>query len=91
MWLRFYQLEKVGNIVPTGWRFGFDDWWLDENGLIMKAPEFPILAGQYFVTDGEEHFSLLTIEQQDAEGKQAWSLTDDKTIGDVTHGPCRSA
>ena len=39
----------------------------------------------------EENISLLTVEKPDAEGKQAWSLTDDKTIGDVTHGPCRSA
>ena len=55
-------------MAPAGWRFDIDDWWLDENGLIMKAPEFPIPAGQYFVTNGEEHFSLLTIEDPDAEG-----------------------
>ena len=41
VWLRFYQtLQKAGNIAPAGWRFDIDDWWLDENGLIMKAPEF---------------------------------------------------
>ena len=39
----------------------------------------------------EENISLLTVEEADADGKQAWSLNDDKTIGDVTHGPCRSA
>ena len=78
-------------MAPAGWRFDIDDWWLDENGLIMKAPEFPIPAGQYFVTNGEEHFSLLTIEEPDAEGKQSWSLSDDKTLANVTHGPCRSA
>mgnify|MGYP001159927631 FL=1 len=92
VWLRFYQrLQKAGNIAPSGWRFDIDDWWLDENGLIMKAPEFPIPAGQYYVTNGEENISLLTVEQPDAEGRQAWSLSDDKTIEDVTHGPCRSA
>ena len=92
VWLRFYQaLQKAGNIAPAGWRFDIDDWWLDENGLIMKAPEFPIPAGQYYVTNGEENISLLTVEQPDADGKQAWSLSDDKTISDVTHGPCRSA
>ena len=92
VWLRFYQaLQKAGNIAPAGWRFDIDDWWLDENGLIMKAPEFPIPAGQYYVTNGEKNISLLTVEEPDAEGKQAWTLTDDKTIGDVTHGPCRSA
>ena len=58
VWLRLYQtLQKAGNLAPAGWRFDIDDWWLDENGLIMKAPEFPIPAGQYFVTNGEEHFS----------------------------------
>lgn len=92
VWLWWYQtLKRAGNIAPAGWRFDIDDWWLDENGLIMKAPEFPMPAGQYYVTNGEEHISLLSVEQPDAEGKQAWSLSDDKTIADVTHGPCRSA
>ena len=92
VWLRLYQaLQKAGNIAPAGWRFDIDDWWVDENGLIMKAPEFPIPPGQYYVTNGEGNISLLTVEEPDAEGKQAWTLTDDKTIGDVTHGPCRSA
>ena len=92
VWLRLYQaLQKAGNIAPAGWRFDIDDWWLDENGLIMKAPEFPIPAGQYYVTNGEGNISLLTVEEPDGEGKQGWTLTDNKTIGDVTHGPCRSA
>ena len=92
VWLRFYQaLQKAGNITPSGWRFDIDDWWLDENGLIMKAPKFPMPAGKYYVTNGEEHISLLSVEKPDADGKQAWSLSDDKTIANVTHGPCRSA
>ena len=92
VWLRLYQsLQKAGNIAPSGWKFDINDWWLDENGLIMKSPEFPIPAGQYYVTNGEQHFSLLTIQHPDAAGKQAWSLSNDKTIRNVTHGPCRSA
>ena len=92
VWLRFYQLlQKAGNIAPSGWRFDIDDWWLDENGLIMKAPEFPMPAGEFYVTNGEENISLLTVEKPDEEGKQAWSLSDGKTIAEVTHGPCRSA
>ena len=91
VWLRFYKLlQKAGNIAPAGWRFNIDDWWLDENGLIMKAPEFPMPAGKYYVTNGEEHISLLTVEPPDTTGKQAWSLSDNKTIANVTHGPCRS-
>ncbi|XDZ65665.1 hypothetical protein AB8880_12195 [Alphaproteobacteria bacterium LSUCC0684] len=57
----------------------------------MKAPDFPISPGKYLVTNGEDHASLLTIEQPDKDGKQKWSLSDGKTIGNVTHGPCRSA
>lgn len=91
VWLRFYKLlQKAGNIAPAGWRFNIDDWWLDENGLIMKAPEFPMPAGKYYVTNGEEHISLLTVEPPDTTGTQAWSLSDNKTIANVTHGPCRS-
>lgn len=92
VWLRFYQtLQKAGNIAPSGWHFDIDDWWLDENGLIMKTPEFPMPAGKYYVTNGEEHISLLTVEKPNGDGKQSWSLSDDKTIANVTHGPCRSA
>jgi len=92
VWLRLYKLlRKAGNIAPAGWRFDIDDWWLDENGLIMKAPDFPISPGKYLVTNGEEHASLLTIEPPDKDGKQNWSLSDGKNIGNVTHGPCRSA
>jgi len=91
VWLRFYKLlQKAGNIAPAGWRFNIDDWWLDENGLIMKAPEFPMPSGKYYVTNGEEHISLLTVDPPDSKGKQTWSLSDNKTIADVTHGPCRS-
>ena len=92
VWLSFYKiLRRAGNIAPSGWRFDIDDWWLDENGLIMKAPEFPIPAGKYLVTNGEDHVAMLTIEEPDQDGKQNWSLNDGKTIGNVTHGPCRSA
>ena len=91
VWLRFYKLlQKAGNIAPAGWRFNINDWWLDENGLIMKAPEFPMPSGKYYVTNGEEHISLLTVDPPDSKGKQTWSLSDGKTIADVTHGPCRS-
>ena len=83
--------DPVKWIAPAGWRFDIDDWWLDENGLIMRAPEFPISVGQYYVTNGEDHISLLTIGAPDKDGKQAWSLSDGKTLKDVTHGPCRSA
>ena len=92
VWLRLFdKLRRLDFVGPSGWKFDIDDWWLDENGLLMKAPEFPMPAGQYLVTDGEENVSILTVEEADAGGEQAWSLSDGKTIADVTHGPCRSA
>ena len=57
----------------------------------MRAPEYPISAGQYHVTNGENHISPLTNDTPDKDGKQDWSLSDGKTRKDVTHGPCRSA
>ena len=54
VWLRFYKLlRQADNIAPAGWRFNIDDWWLDANGLIMRAPEFPISGGQYYITNGK--------------------------------------
>ncbi len=92
VWLRLFdKLRDRDFIGPSGWKFDMDDWWLDENGLLMKAPVFPIPAGQYLVTNGEENVSILTVEEPDAAGAQAWSLSHDMTIADVTHGPCRSA
>ena len=92
VWLRLYQtLRKAGNIAPAGWRFDIDDWWLDENGLIMKAPDFPLPAGKYLVTDGEENAAVLTVAAPDAAGQQAWSLSHDARLQDVTHEKCRSA
>lgn len=92
VWLRLYKmLAKAGNVAPAGWKFDIDDWWLDENGLIMKAPEFPMPAGQYLVTNGEDLAAELTIEGPDADGRQAWSLSHGRVLKDVTHGPCRSA
>ena len=91
--VRLKQYEKLRRLGfgPSGWRFDADDWWLDENGLIMKAPEFPIPAGEYLVTNGEKNVTVLTVGEPDAGGRQRWSLGDGMTLGDVTHGPCRSA
>ena len=83
-------MRKAGGRGPTGWVFDEDDWWLDENGLLMHPPEFPMPAAQFFVTDGESGVGLLTVEPPDANGRQAWALSEGITIGTVTHGPCRS-
>ena len=87
---QFAKLERLG-FGPAGWRFDADDWWLDENGLIMKAPDFPLPPGEYLVTNGETNVSTLAIAAPDATGAQGWTLSDGLTAADVTHGPCRSA
>jgi hypothetical protein len=70
---------------PDGWKFDVNDWWVEEHGLIMPPPSFPVPVGRYVVTGGRETTTVLNI----AEGG-AWTL-DDGTLYDVTHLPCRSA
>jgi hypothetical protein len=45
------------------------DWWLEEHGLIMEKPDFPLPVGKYMVTGDREVTTELTI----AEGNK-WSL-----------------
>jgi hypothetical protein len=71
---QFAALEKNDGVAPAGWKFSRDDWWLEEHGLIMEAPEMGVLAGRYMLTvDGD-----------------SWSLDSGATLDDVTHRPCRS-
>jgi hypothetical protein len=85
VWLKQYSKEIVDNKAPAGWTFDKDNWWLEEHGLIMEAPEFPLTAGRYLVTGGRMTTTGLTV---DAEGN--WML-DEGSLYDVTHLPCRSA
>lgn len=92
VWLNSY--EKLINnrgTAPAGWQFDGDDWWLEEHGLIMEAPDFPMPAGRYVVTGDRETTSILTVHAPDASGEQKWELADDATIYDVTHLRCRAA
>jgi hypothetical protein len=92
VWASDYQdLVKNGGMAPDGWQFDGSAWWLEEHGLIMEAPSFPLPPGQYVVTGGREVTQVLTVEPPDASGKQAWSLADGATIYDVTHLGCRAA
>ncbi len=84
-------LVANGGVAPKGWRFDAGSWWLEEHGLIMEAPSFPLPAGDYVVTGGRETTSVLTVDPPDAAGRQAWSLADGATIYDVTHLRCRAA
>lgn len=87
VWLRDYEskLEKNGNEAPAGWTFSPNDWWLEEHGLIMETPTFPVPPGRYLVTGGRSVTTGLTIGQ---DGR--WKL-DEGTLYDVTHLPCRAA
>lgn len=72
-------------MAPAGWKFDENDWWLEEHGIIMESPTFPLAAGRYLVTGGRWVTTVLEVE----EGGR-WNLRDGK-LYDVTHLPCRSA
>lgn len=87
----YAKLLANGGRAPKGWQFDPASWWLEEHGLIMEAPQFPMPAGAYVVTGGREATAVLTVEPADAEGHMAWSLSDGATVYDVTHLGCRAA
>ena len=92
VWLKnFEQLLSSGGVAPANWVFDPGDWWLDENGLIMEKPAFPLPPGQYLVTGRRATTAILTVYPADKEGVQAWELGNRATIYDVTHLKCRSA
>jgi hypothetical protein len=71
--------------TPSGWTLDPTDWWLEEHGILMEAPQFPIPNGRYLVTGGRDVVTGLTIQN----GR--WRLDDDHVLFDVTHLPCRAA
>jgi hypothetical protein len=87
----FEKLKARAGLAPAGWQFDSKAWWLEENGLIMEAPSFPVPPGQYVVTGNREVTSVLTVGEADATGRQAWKLSNGTTIYDVTHLRCRAA
>ena len=92
VWLRYFSILKAtGGYAPTGWQFDQEDWWLDENGLIMEKPTFPLAPGTYLVTGDREAIAELTVHPKDAQGNQKWELSDGAVLYDVTHLPCRSS
>jgi hypothetical protein len=80
------QLQQAGGVAPWGWRFNTSDWWLEEHGLIMEKPDFPLPPGMYMVTGGREVQTVLTVHPD-----QRWELAAGAKLYDVTHLPCRSA
>jgi len=88
---RYPQLKAAGGVAPSQWKFDAADWWLEEHGLIMEKPTFPLPAGQYLVTGDRKVTTVLTIHPKDKDGNQRWELADGATLFDVTHLGCRSA
>ena len=88
---QYDQLVEAGGIAPAQWKFDNSDWWVEENGLIMEAPEFPLPPGQYLVTGDRETVSALTVHPKGPDGEQRWELANNNTLYEVTHLPCRSA
>lgn len=85
------KLQTAGGVAPAQWLFDSGDWWLEENGLIMEQPEFPVKPGKYIVTGNRQVVSMLTVYAADADGNQRWELENGATLYDVTHLGCRSA
>ncbi len=87
---RYPELKATG-VAPSQWKFDAADWWLEEHGLIMEKPTFPLPAGKYLVTGDRTVTTVLTIHPKDKNGHQRWELADGATLYDVTHLGCRSA
>ncbi len=88
---RYEKLRAADGIAPAQWKFDDKDWWLEENGLIMERPAFPVPPGKYLVTGDRKVTTVLTIHPKDKDGAQRWELGDGANIYDVTHLKCRSA
>ena len=71
----------------AGWTYDNTEFWIEEHGLIMEKPDFPLPPGKYVVTGGREITTVLTI----SDDGDSWSLDDGARLHDVTHLPCRSA
>jgi len=84
-------LKAAGGVAPAQWKFDAADWRLEEHGLIMEKPTFPLPPGKYLVTGDRTVTSVLTIQPKDKDGNQRWELADGATLYDVTHLGCRSA
>ena len=87
----YQTLIDTNGVSPADWKFDDRDWWLEEHGLIMEAPDFPLTPGKYVVTGDREVTTVLTVSKPDGNGNQKWELALDATLSDVTHIPCRSS
>ena len=87
----YENLRLNKGVAPAQWTFNNVDWWLEEHGLIMEQPVFPIVPGRYVVTGGRDAVSILTIHAKGDDGAQHWELNNGASLYDVTHLGCRAA
>ncbi len=87
----YERLQEAGGVAPARWRFDETDWWVEEHGLIMEPPVFPIPPRKYLVTGAREVTTVLTIYPADQKGESRWELANGATLHDVTHLACRAA
>ena len=87
----YTRLKEAGGVAPARWKFDGTDWWLEEHGLIMEQPTFPLPPGKYVVTGARDVTAVLTIHPADRNGDRRWQLDKGATLYDVTHLACRSA
>ena len=85
------RLKDAGGIAPAGWKFDAADWWLEEHGLIMEQPNFPVAPHKYVVTGDRDVVTVLTVFPPDNSGNARWELANGATLHDVTHLGCRAA
>src|SRR5215210_3397914 len=57
----YKRLKDAGGVAPARWKFDGTDWWLEEHGLIMEQPTFPLPPGKYSVTGNRGVTAVLTI------------------------------
>jgi hypothetical protein len=86
-----YKQLKATGTAPAQWKYDSKDWWLEEHGIIMEKPQFPLPAGQYVVTGGREVTAVLTVFPKDVQGVVRWQLGGGAKLYDVTHLPCHAA
>lgn len=87
----YEQLKAAGGVAPANWQFNGSDWWLEEHGLLMEQPQFPIIPGKYVVTGDRDVTAVLTVHPKGADNVQHWELDKGASLYDVTHLRCRAA
>ena len=87
----YQRLKDAGGVAPARWKFDDRDWWLEEHGLIMEQPTFPLPPRNSVVPGARTVTAVLTIHPADSRGDRRWELDQGATLYDVTHLACRSA